>query len=62
MAISTTAIGVIGFVMAAAAFILNLIRVKVDPREPPVLHPTIPFFGHLIGMLTDGPLYLKRMR
>jgi cytochrome P450 len=62
MAISTAAIGVMGLVMAAAALLLNLIRVKVDPREPPVVHPTIPFFGHLIGMLMEGPLYLKKKR
>jgi hypothetical protein len=61
MAISSTLLGAIGLTIAIVVFLSNLLRVKVDPREPPVIHPKIPFFGHLIGMLTEGPLYMKRI-
>lgn len=48
---------------AAVAFAISLaFRSKPDPREPPVLHSTIPFIGHVIGMLREGPLYLLRVR
>jgi hypothetical protein len=61
MAASITMLGAIGLACATVIFLYNLLRVKLDPREPPVVHPKIPFFGHLIGMLTEGPLYLKRV-
>ncbi|KAH7071345.1 cytochrome P450 [Paraphoma chrysanthemicola] len=61
MAFSTITTGAIALGLAAMAFLFYTMRVKVDPREPPVVHPTVPFFGHLIGMLTEGPLYLKRV-
>ncbi|KAJ7823956.1 cytochrome P450 [Mycena olivaceomarginata] len=32
---------------------------KVDPREPPVVSPAIPFIGHLLGMAIYGGRYLK---
>jgi hypothetical protein len=54
-------LGAFGLAIAAILFLFDLLRVKLDPREPPVVHPKIPFFGHVIGMLTDGPLYLKRV-
>jgi hypothetical protein len=54
-------LGAIGLAIAAVVFLSNLLRVKVDPREPPVVHSKIPFFGHLIGMIMEGPLYMKRV-
>ena len=47
--------------MAVVALLSTLLRVKVGPRESPVVHLKIPFFGHLIGMLMEGPQYLKRI-
>ncbi|KAF2826757.1 cytochrome P450 [Ophiobolus disseminans] len=61
MALSTIAMGAIGLAIAIAALLVNLARVKIDPREPPVVHPKVPFFGHVIGMLTGGPLYVKKI-
>ena len=49
MAIPTVALGAVGLAIATAVFLSNFLRVKVDPREPPVIHPMIPFFGHIIG-------------
>jgi hypothetical protein len=62
MAVSTTALGAIALVVAISAFLHNLTRVKVDPREPPVVYSKIPLLGHLIGMLIEGPLYIKKIR
>ncbi|KAJ6588899.1 cytochrome P450 [Mycena capillaripes] len=32
---------------------------KLDPREPPLVTPAIPFIGHLLGMIIYGGRYLK---
>jgi hypothetical protein len=52
--------------LAFAGFVIvllsNLLRLKVDVREPPVVYPTIPFIGHIIGMVRDGPQYFTRLR
>lgn len=61
MAISAFVVGVLGLVMAVAVLLRAISHVNVDPREPPVLYPKIPFVGHLISMFTEGPLYLKRL-
>jgi hypothetical protein len=59
MALSSAIIGVAGLVIAVGVFLSSLLRIKVDPREPPVVHPKVPLIGHIIGMITEGPLYLK---
>jgi hypothetical protein len=35
--------------------------VRLDPREPPLLKPKIPFIGHLIGILTDQSVYFEKL-
>jgi hypothetical protein len=35
---------------------------KLDPREPPVIPPTIPYVGHLIGMGLSGSRYFKNLQ
>jgi hypothetical protein len=59
MAVSTTTLGALGLGVAIFVFVANLMRVKIDPREPPVVYHKIPFLGHVVGMLTQGPSYLK---
>ncbi|KAF7360339.1 Cytochrome P450 [Mycena venus] len=34
---------------------------KLDPREPPIVSPAIPFIGHLLGMAFYGGRYLKQI-
>jgi hypothetical protein len=34
---------------------------SLDPREPPVVRPTIPFIGHLIGLATESSSYMSRL-
>lgn len=62
MAISVTAMGALGLVIAVGVFLSNLLRPKLDPREPPVVYPKVPLLGHIIGMLREGPLYYKKVR
>lgn len=61
MGLSNVALGAIGLAIAVVFYISSL-NVRADSREPQVIQPKIPFFGHLIGMLQEGPLYLKRIR
>lgn len=62
MAIATQTVGALALAAAVGALISFLLRVKVDPREPPVFHSKIPFIGHIVGMLREGPMYLARVR
>lgn len=62
MAVTATVVGALALAVAIAALISILLRPKTDPREPPAIHSTIPFFGHIIGMLREGPLYVARVR
>ncbi|ATY64412.1 Cytochrome P450 [Cordyceps militaris] len=34
-----------------------LFSIGDDPREPPVVRPTIPLIGHVIGIMRGGPTY-----
>jgi hypothetical protein len=61
MTIATGIVAALVVAVVVAALVSSLFSAKFDPREPPVLKPTIPFFGHLIGMLREGPLYLKKV-
>ncbi|KXX78948.1 Cholesterol 7-alpha-monooxygenase [Madurella mycetomatis] len=53
--------------LAVAAFLAVLILLKrvlyptFDPREPPVLHPKIPFLGHLISIAREASGYYARL-
>ena len=44
-------------VLAAVPFAFYLLKrvifPSVSPREPPVLRPTIPFFGHVVSMIRE---------
>jgi hypothetical protein len=53
---------VFGLVAAGVILLVRLFGPKIDPREPPVVHPKIPFIGHIIGMMREGPSYLKNIR
>jgi hypothetical protein len=48
--------GSYGLVLAAAITLLvvYLVRfpVRMDPQEPPILRPRIPFIGHLLGLIS----------
>ncbi|KAF2462769.1 cytochrome P450 [Lindgomyces ingoldianus] len=47
--------------LLSAAFLVNFFRVKLDPREPPVIQPKIPLIGHIIGLMRDGASYFEKI-
>lgn len=52
------------FVAASASLIAlwSLGAEDVDPEEPPVVRPSIPFFGHIIGLLRHHNNYFTLLR
>ncbi len=45
-------------IAAVLAFlILHLLTPRLDPREPPLLKPRIPFIGHILGMIRHQAQY-----
>ncbi len=51
-----------GAVLPLLLFLLKPVLFPTfDPREPPVLRPGIPFFGHLISMIREQGNFLNRL-
>ncbi|TDZ36373.1 25-hydroxycholesterol 7-alpha-hydroxylase [Colletotrichum spinosum] len=54
-----------GYIALAALFAVvfyglhQLLVARVDPREPPVLKPRIPFVGHILGLIKHQHSYYK---
>lgn len=38
-------------VLAVLLIIRQRLAVQLDPREPPILKPKVPYIGHIIGLL-----------
>ncbi len=41
----------------ALFLVQRLVAIRVDPREPPVLKPAVPFVGHIYRLLTRQTLF-----
>ena len=41
--------------------VVHRLNLKYDPREPPVIPQKVPYFGHLIGLISQGHVYLERL-
>lgn len=54
---NSTAIWLLAPVALVHLLYLRFLRVKRDPREPPVIRPTVPLIGHIIGLLRYGTDY-----
>jgi hypothetical protein len=53
------------FALVFAAIVLlgwQALQVRLDPREPPLLKPRIPIFGHLIGLARYQTQYHYQLR
>lgn len=57
----TLILTILAVILCVGILISHSFRIKVDPREPPVVYPKAPFIGHIIGMVREGPLYLRRL-
>ena len=44
-------------ILPAFVFCVRLLRSPVDAREPPLVSPSIPVFGHVLGLLRYGVPY-----
>jgi hypothetical protein len=51
-------LGGVGVCLVLREF-LRLFSVKLDPREPPIVEPTIPFIGHIWGLMRHSHNYLS---
>ncbi|RHZ56949.1 hypothetical protein CDV55_104934 [Aspergillus turcosus] len=45
---------VVTLIIIAGSALILILRIRHDPREPPVVHNGIPFIGHMIGFLRHG--------
>ena len=36
--------------------------IKLDPKEPPLISSTIPYVGHIIGLIRTGTRYYAKLR
>lgn len=61
LSVSPSLLVAFGLFTVLTVYLVNAPRFKVDPREPPVIYPKIPLIGHVIGMLTYGSSYAKRL-
>lgn len=54
---------VTGLALAVLVGVLlsKFFSLKMDPREPPLVPSKVPLIGHIIGMVQEGPQYLKRI-
>jgi hypothetical protein len=57
----TLILTILAVILCVGILISHSLRIKVDLREPPVVYPKVPFIGHIIGMVREGPLYLRRL-
>jgi hypothetical protein len=37
------------------------LSVQIDPTEPPLLKPTVPYIGHIIGILQHSTAYFEKL-
>ena len=44
-------------VLSALVFGVRLLQTPFDGREPPLVSPSIPVFGHVLGLLRYGVPY-----
>ncbi|KAG9230466.1 cytochrome P450 [Amylocarpus encephaloides] len=47
--------------VAVLFFCWRTLSVNLDPREPPLVKPKMPYIWHLVGMITESTSYYDRM-
>ena len=55
------------FVVLAVVAVLYVLAerfmsIKLDPKEPPMVAPKIPYVGHILGLIQHGSHYYSRIR
>jgi hypothetical protein len=57
-----SALALLVFIALGSIFALSRAEEKLDPREPPEIKSTIPVFGHLFGLISNGVSYYYGLR
>lgn len=54
----------IAFGIAFGCWLLleNYLNISHDAKEPPLIPQSVPYVGHLLGMLWDGSRYYTKIR
>lgn len=53
------------FIMAVMAVLLicwQKLSVQLDPSEPPLLKPIVPYIGHIIGIFQHSTGYFEKLQ
>jgi hypothetical protein len=45
-----------------AVFAHRFFAFDYDPREPPMIKPKIPYFGHILGIIRYGTKYFEMVK
>ena len=56
LVMAMVAIGIIYLVLE------HFLGISVDPKEPPLISSSIPYIGHVIGVLWNGSKYYSTLR
>lgn len=48
-------------ITAVLLIIRQRLSLQLDPREPPILKPRIPYIGHIIGMIRQHCVYFDEL-
>ena len=60
--VAVAGVTIVVFVLGIFSLLKHFLKVKYDPREPPLIPSTLPYFGHLIGLVRKGPRYFENLR
>jgi hypothetical protein len=53
---------IVPVLVAIVLIVASIARLNsLDPREPPAAEPTIPFLGHIFGLLWNGTAYFQKL-
>jgi hypothetical protein len=61
LSLDSTAIAALALVAGAAILLDHFLGFKPVANEPPVIKPTIPYVGHILGLIRHGTLYYKKL-
>lgn len=59
---NTAILGYIGSGVLLIVALIRFLRLRDDPREPPMARTSIPMIGHIIGMLRLKVFYYRQLR
>jgi hypothetical protein len=52
---------IILIILCVLLIIRHCLAIQLDPQEPPILKPRIPYIGHIIGLLQHQSAYFDKL-